>query len=92
MNSNNRSPDKTSIIMVISYPDNRLKKEMESLKKNGYDVQVVIWERGWPFPHSPDIKVKSFNINIPQEVLNPCFTSHYGGLSSSLSCLNQTGM
>lgn len=73
MNSNNRSPDKTSIIMVISYPDNRLKKEMESLKKNGYDVQVVIWERGWPFPHSPDIKVKSFNINIPSGSIKSMF-------------------
>ncbi|MFA0847766.1 MAG: glycosyltransferase family 4 protein [Methanobacterium formicicum] len=65
MNNNSRTPTKTSIIMVISYPDIRLKKEMESLKKNGYHVQVIMWERGWPFPHSPDIAVKSLKINAP---------------------------
>lgn len=54
---------KPSIMMVISYPDVRLKKEMESLQKNGYNVKVIMWERGWPFPHDPQIPVKSLKIN-----------------------------
>jgi len=38
----------TRVMMVISYPDIRLKKEIESLVKNGYTVSVILWERGWP--------------------------------------------
>ncbi|TMS41195.1 MAG: DUF1972 domain-containing protein [Methanobacterium sp.] len=61
--------DKTSlknkILMVISYPDNRLKKEMESLKKNGYSISLIIWKRSWPFPVDDDIEVKSLNLDVP---------------------------
>lgn len=49
--------------MVISYPDSRLKKEMETLKKNGYEIEVIMWERGWPFPNDQNINIKSLKIN-----------------------------
>jgi len=51
----------TKILMVISYPDTRLKKEMETLHNNGYEVEVIMWERGWPFPN--DNNIKSLKIN-----------------------------
>lgn len=51
--------------MVISYPDPRLKKEMESLLKNGYDVEVIMWERGWPLVNDKSIPIKSLKINAP---------------------------
>jgi glycosyltransferase involved in cell wall biosynthesis len=38
------------IVMVISYPDTRLKKEAEALAQNNAEVQVIVWERGWSFP------------------------------------------
>lgn len=56
---------KNKILMVISYPDTRLKKELESFKKNGYDVSLIIWERSWPFPLDDDVKVKSLKLNVP---------------------------
>ncbi|HML05240.1 MAG TPA: glycosyltransferase family 4 protein [Methanobacterium sp.] len=56
---------KNKILMVISYPDTRLKKELESFKKNGYDVSLIIWERSWPFPLDSDIEVKSLKLNVP---------------------------
>ena len=56
---------KTKVLMVISYPDPRLKKEMDSLIKNGYDVEVITWERGWPFVKDKNIKIKSLKINAP---------------------------
>lgn len=55
----------TKVLMVISYPDPRLKKEMESLIKNGYDVEVIMWERGWPFVNDKNILIKSLKINAP---------------------------
>ena len=57
--------DKPVILMVISYPDNRLLKEMESLQRNGYNVQLIMWERGWPFPHNENVHVKSFKVDAP---------------------------
>jgi len=56
---------KNKILMVISYPDTRLKKELESFNKNGYDVSLIIWERSWPFPIDNDIEVKRFKLNVP---------------------------
>ncbi len=56
---------KNKILMVISYPDTRLKKELESFKKYGYDVSLIIWERSWPFPIDNDIEVKRFKLNVP---------------------------
>jgi glycosyltransferase involved in cell wall biosynthesis len=64
-NVNQDTPSKPVIMMVISYPDTRLKKEMESLQKNGYNVRVTMWQRGWPFPHNEEIPVKSLKINAP---------------------------
>ena len=62
----NRKTDKRSkVLMVISYPDTRLKKEMDSLIKKGYEVKVIIWERGWPFTVDQNIDVKSLKINAP---------------------------
>lgn len=56
---------KNKVLMVISYPDNRLKKEMESLKKNGYSISLIIWKRSWPFPVDDDIEVKSLKLDVP---------------------------
>lgn len=56
------------ILMTISYPDTRLKKEMETLQKNGYKIEVVMWERGWPFPwdgKDENVSIKSLKINTP---------------------------
>ena len=61
----NPSNKKKKILMIISYPDNRLKKEMESFKKNGYSVSLIIWERSWPFPVDDDIEVKRLKLDIP---------------------------
>lgn len=55
----------TKVLMVISYPDPRLKKEMDSLLKMGYDVEVIAWERGWPFVNDKNINIKSLKINAP---------------------------
>jgi glycosyltransferase involved in cell wall biosynthesis len=56
---------KNRILMVISYPDTRLKKELECFKKNGYNVSLIIWERSWPFPINNDVEVKRFKLNVP---------------------------
>jgi len=56
---------KNKILMIISYPDGRLKKELESFKKNGYDISLIIWERSWPFPLDDDVEVKSLKLNVP---------------------------
>jgi glycosyltransferase involved in cell wall biosynthesis len=44
----------TSVVMVISYPDARLKKEAEALAENNMDVKVIVWERGWTFPRNEE--------------------------------------
>jgi glycosyltransferase involved in cell wall biosynthesis len=44
----------TSVVMVISYPDIRLKKEAEALAENHMDVRVLVWERGWTFPRNDE--------------------------------------
>jgi glycosyltransferase involved in cell wall biosynthesis len=56
---------KAKILMVISYPDARLKKEMDTLLKKGYEVKVIIWDRGWPFKWDPTVDVKSLKLNAP---------------------------
>ena len=53
------------ILMAISYPDTRLKKELESLKKSGYKVSLIIWERSWPFILDDDVEVKSLKLDVP---------------------------
>jgi len=53
------------ILMVISYPDARLKKEMDTLLKEGYEVKVIIWDRGWPFKWDSKVDVKSLKLNAP---------------------------
>lgn len=61
-----KSPnDGKKILMIISYPDNRLKKEIESLKKNGYLVSLIIWDRSWPLQIDADITVKSLKLDTP---------------------------
>lgn len=58
--------NKNKILMVISYPDIRLKKELESFKRNGYDVSLIIWERSWPFPLDQGVnEVKSLKLDTP---------------------------
>lgn len=54
-----------NVAMVISYPDVRLKKELETLKKNGYDVQLIIWERSWPLEIDTAVNIKSLKIDVP---------------------------
>lgn len=51
--------------MTISYPDMRLKKELESLTRNGYQVNLIIWQRGWPLEIPKTVKVKSLKLNAP---------------------------
>lgn len=65
MSSNNSDRGSKTIAMVISYPDIRLKKELESLKKKGYNVSLIIWQRSWPFSVDPDVDVKSLKIDVP---------------------------
>jgi glycosyltransferase involved in cell wall biosynthesis len=58
-----KTNNNTKILMVISYPDSRLTKEMETLHNNGYEVEVIMWERGWPFPNDQNINIKRLKIN-----------------------------
>ena len=44
----------TKVVMVISYPDTRLKKEAEALAQKNIDVEVIVWERAWPFPRNDE--------------------------------------
>jgi len=53
------------VAMVISYPDVRLKKELETLKKNGYEVELIIWERSWPIEIDTAVDIKSLKIDVP---------------------------
>lgn len=53
------------ILMTISYPDGRLQKELETLHNNGYPVNLIIWQRGWPLKISDKVKVKGLNLNAP---------------------------
>lgn len=53
------------ILMTISYPDVRLKKELETLHDNGFPMQLIIWQRGWPLEISDKVKVKGLNLNAP---------------------------
>lgn len=62
---NDKTNKKSKILMVISYPDTRLRKEMDTLLKKGYDVKVIMWERGWPFTIDQKIDIKSLKINAP---------------------------
>ncbi len=58
-------PKIPKVAMVISYPDVRLKKELETLKKNGYDVELIIWERSWPLEIDTAVDIKSLKIDVP---------------------------
>lgn len=63
--SENSKESSRTIAMVISYPDMRLKKELDSLKKKGYKITLIIWQRSWPFNLDDDVEVKSLNIDVP---------------------------
>lgn len=65
LQKNRKQNKKSRVLMVISYPDTRLKKEMDTLIKNGYDVKVIIWERGWPFDNDQKVDTKSLKLNAP---------------------------
>ncbi len=65
LQENEKADKKSKVLMVISYPDTRLKKEMDSLIKNDYEVKVIIWERGWPFRNDEKIDVKSLKLDAP---------------------------
>ena len=56
---------KSKILMVISYPDTRLRKEIDTLLKEGYEVKVIIWERGWPFTCDKKVDTKALKLNAP---------------------------
>ncbi|MEN6294476.1 MAG: glycosyltransferase family 4 protein [Methanobacterium sp.] len=62
---NGKTNKKSKILMVISYPDTRLRKEIDSLLKCGYEVKVIIWERGWPFTCDKKVDVKGLGLNAP---------------------------
>lgn len=61
----NRKTNKSKVLMVISYPDTRLGKEIDTLLKSGYEVKVIIWERGWPFTCDKKVDVKGLRLNAP---------------------------
>jgi glycosyltransferase involved in cell wall biosynthesis len=63
--SNLKDDKVPNIVMVISYPDVRLKKELESIKKNGYSVSLIIWERSWPLDLDGDVEIKSLMLDVP---------------------------
>ena len=65
MSQNGIANKKSKILMVISYPDTRLRKEIDTLLKNGYEVKVIIWERGWPFTCDKKVDIKGLNLNAP---------------------------
>lgn len=66
MSLKNRKADKKSrILMVISYPDTRLRKEMDTLLKEGYEVKLIIWERGWPFTCDIKVDMRGLGLNAP---------------------------
>ena len=56
---------KSKILMVISYPDTRLRKEIDTLLKDGHEVKVIIWERGWPFTCDKKVNVNGLRLNAP---------------------------
>jgi len=62
---NGKTNKKSKILMVISYPDTRLRKEVDTLLKCGYEVKVIIWERGWPFTCDKKVDVKGLGLNAP---------------------------
>jgi glycosyltransferase involved in cell wall biosynthesis len=62
---NGKTNKKSKILMVISYPDTRLRKEIDTLLKCGYEVKVIIWERGWPFTCDKKVDVKCLGLNAP---------------------------
>ncbi|WP_424353739.1 glycosyltransferase family 4 protein [Methanobacterium sp. MBAC-LM] len=62
---NGKTNKKSKILMVISYPDTRLRKEIDTLLKCGYEVKVIIWERGWPFTCDKKVDVKGLGLNAP---------------------------
>ncbi|GAB6056815.1 glycosyltransferase family 4 protein [Methanobacterium movens] len=51
--------------MTISYPDVRLKKELESLERNGYQVNLIMWQRGWPLQLPETVKVRALKLDAP---------------------------
>ncbi len=62
---NRKTNKKSKVLMVISYPDTRLRKEIDTLLKDGYEVKVIIWERGWPFACDRRVDIKGLKINAP---------------------------
>lgn len=73
LQKNREKNEKSKVLMVISYPDTRLKKEMDTLIKNGYEVKVIIWERGWPFTADQKVDVKSLKLNAPVGSIGSAF-------------------
>ena len=63
--SNSKEDKQPKIVMVISYPDVRLKKELETIKRNGYQVCLIIWERSWPLDLDNDVEIKSLMLDVP---------------------------
>jgi len=63
--SNSKEDKVPKIVMVISYPDVRLKKELETIKRNGYQVCLIIWERSWPLDLDNDVEIKSLMLDVP---------------------------
>lgn len=46
---------------------------MDTLIKNGYEVKVIIWERGWPFTADQKVDVKSLKLNAPVGSIGSAF-------------------
>ena len=59
------SNKKSKVLMVISYPDTRLRKEIDTLLDGGYEVKVIIWQRGWPFACDKRVEIKGLRLNAP---------------------------
>lgn len=65
LKKNRKTNKKSKVLMVISYPDTRLRKEMDTLLKAGYEVKIIIWSRGWSFASDKKVDVKSLRLNAP---------------------------
>jgi len=64
------------IIMLRShYPDARLEKEAKTLVKSGYDVTLLVWDRGRisEIPRSCPYQVKRFKLAVSPDSLKVCF-------------------
>ena len=65
-----------NVIMLRShYPDTRLEKEAITLVKSGYNVTLLVWDRGRvsKIQQSCPYRVKGFKLTVSPDSLKVCF-------------------